>query len=1378
MSQAVVTLPEPQANRWQPLRSGLLNIFRYDYEEFHFDQGRLLLRGNNGTGKSRVLALQMPFLFDGEVSPHRVEPDGDPAKRIEWNLLMGRYPDRLGYTWIEFGRTDMDGGAKYVTLGIGLHAIQGRGAPARWYFVTKQRVGRDLFLQSSSGHPLPVDRLAESIGSEGQVFTTAKEYRRAVDAALFKLGEQRYRALVDLLIQLRQPQLSRDLDERKLSSVLSEALPPVSSQIITDVAESFRGLESDRRELDRFQVASDSVDAFLREYRQYARIAARRRSDGVRTHHSAYEGTQRRLKSARAEKDAAEDKLTALEGEISQLQVDEKGAIAEVETLERSPQMRSAHDLEDARRAATERLNAAEESRREHEQAVKKKQTADEEKDGAITEKDRKWVKVDEALKSASSCASAAGMQSVHQTGVSLLDLPELDDRDAVESASELLDSEALRCRDAVRHVRKLNSVVQAAKTRLSTAKQMEVQLTSLVDAAVERQREAQESLKATSEAQLKAYRAWAGKAVELAPASVDAFADQFRIWSETGSGKSPVAVAVQGALAVAQQELASGIAGKNKELQEVRGLIAEMELERTALREGRHEPPPAPYTRGAESRTAAKGAPLWTLIDFREDVSPAERAGTEAALEASGMLDAWVCPEGKLVDRATNDVFVEISSDTGLPDSSLLQILRFDPSSATDSRSVSLTVVESILAHVGLGEESGRTWVSADGSWGNGPLRGSWNKPSAQHIGQSAREARRIERLRALGAQIAAENDKAKGIGTAINVLKQRAVVAKEEADDSPQDDVVVQVLAAQTAAMGEVTRARDKAAEAEQHVNEARQSLTSAVEKRDRDAKDLSIGDWIDRLQELDDAIADYRQSLAVLWPTIREYVTVRQAAGIAENRARDAATDVARRYDLLQVAAQQAKEAVARRDTLQESVGAAVEEILGRHEKASQRVKTIRERREQAIGERGVTQGDIKAAKQKIQNEEEKLDSDAAGRADAIASLRAFVDAELLAVAAPELVSEKQEWEAVSPVVDLARSIETVMSDVVHGEVAWSRSQEGLYRHIQSLTDSLLSRELRPEATSRDGMIVVKVLFQGRNCSMPELRQALHDEVSARSTLLEKREREVLENTLIGEVAAHLHECIREGEQLVKGMNQQVESRPTSTGMRLKFSWDPDAEGPPGVLEARRRLLGTSGVWSPEEREALGSFLHRQIQNVRAANQAGTWQEHLAEALDYRKWHQFGVMRQQDGQWKRLTRQTHGTGSGGEKAVALTIPMLAAASAHYASADPKAPRLILLDEAFVGIDADMRSKCMGLLCAFDLDFIMTSEREWACYPTLPGIAIYHLTSREGIDAILTTRWVWSGRELREDAPVLPSPCPVDRQDTPLQERGGGHD
>ena len=62
-------LPEPQRERWQPLRLGLVELFHYDSEEFWFRDGHLLLRGNNGTGKSKVLSLTLPFLFDAQLRP-------------------------------------------------------------------------------------------------------------------------------------------------------------------------------------------------------------------------------------------------------------------------------------------------------------------------------------------------------------------------------------------------------------------------------------------------------------------------------------------------------------------------------------------------------------------------------------------------------------------------------------------------------------------------------------------------------------------------------------------------------------------------------------------------------------------------------------------------------------------------------------------------------------------------------------------------------------------------------------------------------------------------------------------------------------------------------------------------------------------------------------------------------------------------------------------------------------------------------------------------------------------------------------------------------------------------------------------------------------
>jgi uncharacterized protein YPO0396 len=134
-----------------------------------------------------------------------------------------------------------------------------------------------------------------------------------------------------------------------------------------------------------------------------------------------------------------------------------------------------------------------------------------------------------------------------------------------------------------------------------------------------------------------------------------------------------------------------------------------------------------------------------------------------------------------------------------------------------------------------------------------------------------------------------------------------------------------------------------------------------------------------------------------------------------------------------------------------------------------------------------------------------------------------------------------------------------------------------------------------------------------------------------------------------------------------------------------------------------------------------------------------------------LDYRHWHRFRVERWQDGHWRKLS----GPASSGERALGLTVPLFAAVASFYSQgAYALAPRLMLLDEAFAGIDDPARAHCMALIREFDLDFVITSEREWACYAELPGVAICQLQRREGIDAVFVSRWTWDGRAKTPEA------------------------
>jgi hypothetical protein len=343
-----------------------------------------------------------------------------------------------------------------------------------------------------------------------------------------------------------------------------------------------------------------------------------------------------------------------------------------------------------------------------------------------------------------------------------------------------------------------------------------------------------------------------------------------------------------------------------------------------------------------------------------------------------------------------------------------------------------------------------------------------------------------------------------------------------------------------------------------------------------------------------------------------------------------------------------------------------------------------------------------------------------------------------------AVPELELPTGGWSA-EPTARLARRVEQALESVDDGDQAWERLRREISTLFKNLQDAMTRHGHSAILDPADGWHVVTIAFNGQQRSPAELVALLSDEIEHRERLLNARERELLEEHLVNEVASHLQELIHDAEVQVHEMNQELLQRPTSTGMRLRFNWTPRADGPAGLPEARARLMRqVHDAWSVDDRASVSAFLKAQIDAVRTANENGTWLDHLTEALDYRRWHRFSIERRQDGHW----RAASGPASSGEKVLTVTLPLFAAASAHYRSAHPMAPRLVLMDEVFAGVDDDSRSKSIGLLDTFDLDFVMTSEREWGCYATLPGLAIYQLARREGIDAVHVTAWTWDGR------------------------------
>lgn len=74
-------------NRWVMNRVGLLNFWYYTKETFELAEGRMLLRGTNGSGKSLTMQSLFPVLFDGDTSAYRLDSFGSRDRKMEDYLL-------------------------------------------------------------------------------------------------------------------------------------------------------------------------------------------------------------------------------------------------------------------------------------------------------------------------------------------------------------------------------------------------------------------------------------------------------------------------------------------------------------------------------------------------------------------------------------------------------------------------------------------------------------------------------------------------------------------------------------------------------------------------------------------------------------------------------------------------------------------------------------------------------------------------------------------------------------------------------------------------------------------------------------------------------------------------------------------------------------------------------------------------------------------------------------------------------------------------------------------------------------------------------------------------------------------------------------------
>jgi uncharacterized protein (TIGR02680 family) len=1324
-------------SRFRPTRAGVVGLWDYSDAVFAFADGRLVLRGANGSGKTKALEVLFPFVLDGRLDPRRLDPFSGENRTMKANLLWRGGETGHGYAWLEFAlAAGTDDTVRYVTVGVGLQAQRSRPSPRSWFFVVDGRVGEDLVLVDPDGRPRTRKGLADDVG-DGVVMDRASDHRRRVDEVLFGLGPERYEAMLDLVLTLRRPMLAKDLDPWSLSETLSRGLRPLDEDLIEQVARSFDDLEAVQRDLDRLIHADEATATFVTDYRGYLRTQARYRADGAIEALAAHRSVEQRcataeqaLDEARAEEAMAEAEATAAEERLA-------AGRARRDALKASDAFRTAAQLQHLEQSVRDLDGEVERAEVRAVEADQAATRAGAEHDRAVEHRQRANAEMARILPRVSASATAAGVAWSDDDA----DPDGLRQRVAGRAAARHADLDA---------VRELLDELLEAERRVVTADETR-------DAAEAADSDAREQLEVADRAATEARAAlrrtvddWASSHAEVV-ATEDADAIRAVIDRLGEEGAPTLAEVWNARLDPRRSAAAADRATHTAAAVALDEQVEALRERRDAIAGERDDAPPPPAWRATDRQNRA-GAPLWRLVRFADDLVPARAAALEAALEAAGLLDAWVRPDGRVFrDEHDSYLVVDQQRTTGIP--TLADVLVPEEQGHVDPQMVVslLTAVrlhddaEPDAGHQADGDHDTTATVSLDGRYRLGPLAGRHRVAAPRYIGATARATHRADRIAALDVELA-ELD--------VEVARTRELLAEVEAwlaaaaqatGALPTTSTLLARLRNRDIAAGRHQQARqaltDATASAEaarRTANDHRQAFQIAARSRALPATREGVG-------EVAAALARFETDGAELVAAVGQAVTRTQAESAAAERVEIArsAADGARR---------DVRERRQRRDarqveltTLQERMGADVQAVLADLRAVEDDLRAaetarmnVQNRMRVAAAARGQAEGEVRAAGEALASTGDRVQA-------AHRRLSVLARADLAGPLGLEVADDADE----DAVLDAIDQLVTGVSGAGERRKA---AQTRITHSLEEL-DHALGSGYHPSWDVHDDLIVVTIADDLGERSVAAFAHELAGQRADQEALLTARERAVFEDALLTSVCGQIHERMQATRDLVATMDQEMRARRLSSGQTVGVAWRADDAATPEWRQVHRLLDQDPAHFGPDQLEALRRHFSTEIKAARAADPQAPYREVLAEVLDYRRWRRFELfLVEADGSQAPLTRARHARLSGGEKAASLHLPLFAAAHAAFAAGDPTCPRLLALDEAFAGIDDQGRSELLSLSVAFDLDLFMTGFDLWAVDRAVPGVAHYdllHLADEHAVSSLLV---LWTGRELIE--------------------------
>ncbi|MET8426862.1 TIGR02680 family protein [Nocardia sp. NPDC004860] len=1353
--------------RWRLSRAGVVNVWHYLDTEFAISGGRLILRGANGSGKSRALEMLLPFLLDAD----RRRMDATGAQKVSLDELMHTgargQTNRIGYLWLELACPD-----EYLTIGAHIkYSVSARRSEVR-FFTTALRVGHELRLIGETREPLSRDALSELIGAHR--LGDAEQHREAVRTKVFglrgDLGRDRFAGLVQLLHTLRSPDVGNRIDEGKLPQILSDALPPLSEQTLEQAGERLDGLTETRLAQERLTTAFEHVRRFHSAYRGYATTVLTETATGLgdtatglltaRSTHRDLADLARGLQEQRTETEGEEKELRDTVGEL-------ETAIA---NLQLNPLFKQADDLAQRDKAVAALHTTAMESLRGAREAREAEREAARSAAGQFSELRTAARTSGSMLADALDALAAVNlphgdlpagigytdhaapvvvepvMDSLDQASVPV-QRPAVDPVTVYPSDLGPVSDAALRCGEAAEHRHEQATRRRQEANRLNDEHGRVQRLESDAEQAVRSaERDRQDADNAETERDglavtlNQSWREWVSSpsTARVLPGSDWSSAALAALSSDNEAlcGPEPedddllarldelpelTARPIREALAVQANLLDQESTTDSGEREK---LIAE----RTDL-EAAHDPSPprSPWHR------AQSGIPFWQTVDFQPELGAAERAGLEAALLAAGLLTATIRTDGSL-QAADGEILVRpVGGPVRSPLSAALQ---------PDAADIADGLIESLLSRIGWNDPQALTNVDSDGCWRNGPLAGRHRQASARHIGATARAAARTARLAEIAARIDELDDAERNRDLLRTELRDRGAAIDAHLRTAPRSRTLLTARNTARLAADRASRTENEARAARQTAALARTAWSGEFENHRTLCSGMGLPVEADELLRIENACTAAQSAC-------RRLAESCATTSIAVEKAKllhDALENSRVRRRRHESAAEQHRrtwyEDAAGVAALHDSLDLPVEELNREIEESSAQHKLEKKRLDSL-------RDALRTLDKEVTKAESKRDSAHVEVGQRVEDLRAASAAFNARLRLPGLVTAATEARLALIEHDADAEHTQQIARAVLARLGASKPFT-VNQLLNALTrfGADTSGQLDVSQRVEHGVHLVHIEGADHHHDCASVLSYLERRVEQGRQALTRREHEVFTGFVLGTVTEELRRRIRQAEELVEAMNGSLAGIRTSYGIGVSIAWTLDRQDP-----ELHRLLDLVRIADPvrseQDNDELVALVRDRVERQHAADASAGYATHLRAALDYRAWHDIEVtiLGPEPNQRRRISRRAKI--SQGETRFVSYVTLFAAADS-FLSGLPEAVtalRLVLLDDAFAKVDERAIGELMGLLVRLDIDFVMTGHALWGTVPEVPALDIYEIR-RVGGSAVIPTRIHWDGK------------------------------